>query len=140
MRFLVDTNILSDATKPQRKINVTRWTQEHIDECCVSSVSIGELSFGIDALPDGRRKAGLQQWFTDVRIELHGRVVPFDEDAAIVWGEFRAELKANGIVLPLADSMIAATAKLHSLTVATRNERDFALAGVPTVNPFGVGS
>ncbi len=95
---------------------------------------LGELLFGVLRMPAGRRGTKLAQWFEHGvrRVEC----LPWDRAAGLRWAELLADLRKRGVSMPIKDSMIAATALVHGLTVVTRNERDLAAAGVGVLNPF----
>lgn len=88
----------------------------------------------MDALADGNKKQRLSEWFARVRNRVP--VLDWTEETALVWAELVNEVKRNGYTVGLLDTQIAAAAKLHGLTVATRNVDDFTRCGVPVVNPF----
>ena len=106
----------------------------HERDLAVDAVILGELALGILVLPRGRKRVRLERWFDAVT----GRVDCLAWDAAISrrWARLVANLRSKGQTLPLLDSMIAATALAHGLTVATHNIRDFQKAGVAVVDPF----
>lgn len=136
MKFLVDANVLSEATKPEPDPRVLLWLRENEREIVVNPVVLGELEYGILLLPAGRRRTRLQQWFADgVRLI---RVLDFDAETASVWAQLLARLKKKGLAMPVKDSLIAATALAHGLTVTTRNTADYRNAGMPLVDPFAV--
>jgi predicted nucleic acid-binding protein len=134
MNYLVDANILSEPTKPAPMAKVVRWLEAHEEDLVVDSVVLGELYLGVLALPRGRRRERLEEWFATVVEAID--CLPWDGAVARCWAALVTRLKAKGQMLPLLDSMIAATALAHGLTVATRNGRDFARAGVEVVDPF----
>jgi predicted nucleic acid-binding protein len=136
MRYLVDANVLSEATKPAPDPNVVEWLRQHEDALAVDPIILGELRFGILLLPTGQRRERLEAWFTDGV----GRIVclPWDAETGLRWAQLLAELRAMGHVMPVKDSMIAATALAHSLSLVTRNTADFSRAGVDLINPFEV--
>jgi len=134
MTYLVDANVLSEPTKPAPMVNVVRWLEAHEEDLVVDSVVLGELYLGVLTLPRGRRRERLEDWFANVVEAID--CLPWDAAVARCWAGLVARLKAKGQTLPLLDSMIAATALAHDLTVATRNGRDFARAGVEVVDPF----
>lgn len=134
MSWLVDANVLSEPTRPAPDPRVVRWLRDHEPELHVNPVILGELRFGILQLPDGRRRDELLRWF-DAGVS---RVACLDWDAAtgLRWAALLADLRRSGRAMPVKDSMIAATALVHGLTVATRNVRDFGAVGVAVFNPF----
>jgi hypothetical protein len=134
VNFLVDADVLSEATKPQPAPSVNDWLRVHERRLVVNPIVLGELEYGILLLPAGRRRTRLQKWFAEGARKLF--VLDIDADTASVWAELLAELKRKGRAMPLKDSLIAATARQHRLTVATRNVSDYRHAGVLLVNPF----
>jgi predicted nucleic acid-binding protein len=134
VKYLVDSNILSEASRPVPDDRVVAWLRTNQRWIAVNPIILGELEYGILLLPSGAKRRSLEEWFA--RGCRHLRVVDFDADCAAAWARLLARLKKAGLAMPLKDSLIAATALAHHLTVATRNTRDFAHAGVPLVNPF----
>ncbi len=134
MKYLVDANVLSEATKPKPVAQVVDWLRQHDPDLAVNPIILGELECGILLLPSGRRRKRLLDWFTAGIQRLN--VIEIDAATASVWATLLAELKRKGRAMPIKDSLIAATAKQHGLTVATRNTTDFPYAGVRLVNPF----
>jgi toxin FitB len=134
MIYLVDANVLSEPTKRDANPKVVDWLSKNEANLVVDPIILGELRVGILALPRGRKRDQLEKWF-DVLIET---IDCLDWDAAVSrrWAALVVELKGKGVIVPLLDGMIAATALQHDLTVATRNTRDFQKTGVKTVNPF----
>jgi predicted nucleic acid-binding protein len=100
----------------------------------ISPVVLGEIEYGILILPPGRRKDRLMLWFANRVQSL--QIVSFDAQVASEWARMMAGLKATGLSIAVKDSLIAATARAHGLTVAIRNIADFRHAGVPILNPF----
>ncbi|MBU6402284.1 MAG: type II toxin-antitoxin system VapC family toxin [Verrucomicrobia bacterium] len=134
--FLADTNLISEARQACPQPQVLDWLSKHETDLFISAVTIAEIQSGISRLEDGPKQAKLQKWFDTLRELYRGAILAFDEPVAITWGKMNASLVRKGRRLPAADSFLAATALHHDLTVATRNERDFADAGVTTVNPW----
>ena len=134
MRYLVDANVLSEPTKPAPVAVVVSWLRENERHLVVDPIIIGEVRFGILLLPKGRRRARLERWFEEGVERLN--CVPFDANTGARWAELLASLRASGQAMPIKDSLIAATALHHDLTVATRNRADFEKAGVTIVDPF----
>jgi predicted nucleic acid-binding protein len=135
MTFLVDANILSEPTKRRPDAKVVAWLNANETDFVVDSIILGEIAIGIVMLPRGRKRAPLERWYQAVveRIDC----LPWDADISRHWAHLVANLRKKGQTLPVLDSMIAATALAHGLTVATHNVRDFQTAGVPVVDPFG---
>jgi predicted nucleic acid-binding protein len=97
-------------------------------------VILGELRFGILILPKGRKRAALERWFDSGVGVLN--CLPWDAETGLKWAELLARLRTTGKAMPIKDSLIAATALVHGLAVATRNRADFVNAGVRIIDPF----
>lgn len=134
MRFLVDANVLSEPTKPDPDAAVVRWLRRHERDLAVDPIILGELRFGILLLPEGERRQRLEGWFEEGVARIH--CLPWDAATALAWADLLAELRRGGKAMPVKDSLIAATARFHGLTVVTRKVRDFDQAGVSLVDPF----
>jgi toxin FitB len=134
VKYLVDANVLSEPTRPEPNREVVEWLREHESEIVVDPIVLGEIRFGILLLPAGRRRDRLQQWFA-AGVETVG-CLPWEAATGLRWAELIAHLRRTGRSMPIKDSLIAATALVHGLTVVTRNRRDFESAGVPVVDPF----
>jgi predicted nucleic acid-binding protein len=134
MKYLVDANVLSEPTKSAPQASVIDWLREHESDLVVDSIILGELGVGVLALPSGRRRTRLEQWFESL---AEGIVcLPWDVAVARRWARLVVDLRRKGQPVPLLDGMIAATALTHGLTVATRNVLDFRKTGVRLVDPF----
>lgn len=134
MTVLVDANVLSEATRPDPRPEVVDWLRRNERELAVDPVVLGEIRFGILLLPGGRRRARLERWFEDGVRRI--RCLPWEAATGLRWARLLADLRAAGRAMPVKDSLIAATALVHGLAVATRNRRDFEQAGVEVVDPF----
>ncbi len=134
MTFLVDANVLSEATKAAPEPRVIEWLRAHEQELAVDPIILGELRFGILLLAKGKKRSALERWFA-VGVERL-ECLAWDADTGLRWAELLARLRAKGHAMPIKDSLIAATALVHDLTVATRNGADFRKAGVRIVDPF----
>ena len=134
MKYLVDANVLSEATKLAPDLRVMEWLRAHEPDIAVNPVILGELRFGILILPKGRKRIALEHWFDAGVGRLH--CLPWDADTGLKWAELLARLRTAGKAMPIKDSLIAATAVVHGLAVATRNRADFVNAGVRIVDPF----
>ena len=134
MKYIVDANLLSEAAKTDPAPQVLEWLRLNEAHLAVTPVILGELEYGILLLPTSRRKKQLEVWFEKIRSTAH--CIDFDSKAASSWARLLAYLKSKGYDMPIKDSLIAASAIAHNLTVATRNARDFKNARVPLINPF----
>jgi predicted nucleic acid-binding protein len=132
--YLVDANVLSEATRPDPNVKVVEWLTRHERDMVVDPIIVGEIRFGIHLLPAGRRRQRLEQWFEDGVQRIH--CLPWDLATGLRWARLLADLRAAGRSMPIKDSLIAATALAHGLTVATRNARDFKTARVKIIDPF----
>ena len=134
MKYIVDASLLSEPTKPDLEPQVLEWLRINEAQFAVTPVILGELEYGILLLPSSRRKKQLEVWFEKIRSTAH--CLDFDSKAASSWARLLAHLKSKGHAMPIKDSLIAASAIAHNLTMATRNIRDFKNARVPLINPF----
>ena len=134
MKFLVDANVLSEPTRPSPRPAVVAWLRRHEPAIAVDPVILGEIRFGILLLPRGRRRGRLERWFDEGVRKLH--CLPWEAETGLRWAELLARLRASGRAMPIKDSLIAATALVNRLAVATRNVTDFEKAGCEVVNPF----
>jgi predicted nucleic acid-binding protein len=134
VKYLVDANVLSEATRPDPQPTVIEWLRENERAIAVDPIILGEIRFGILLLPRGKRRAALERWFEAGVRRVH--CLPWEAKTGLRWAELLAKLRARGRAMPIKDSLIAATALAHGLAVVTRNERDFEQAGVEVVNPF----
>jgi toxin FitB len=130
VKYLADANVLSEPTKPIPDLRVVEWLRANQSEIAVDPIILGELRFGILILPKGKKRSALEHWFAEGVDRLH--CLAWETETGLVWAELLARLRTAGKALPIKDSLIAATALVHGLSVATRNRRDFANAGVPT--------
>jgi predicted nucleic acid-binding protein len=136
-RFLLDTNIISNATKPVPSEALIEWMAELADEdVFISSLSIAEIRRGVLEKPAGKRRRELENWFSGPQgpqALFAGRVLPFDETAALIWARIMAEGTARGRPRSALDMIVAAVAEANNCVVVTDNESDF--AGFEIVNP-----
>lgn len=138
MAFLLDTNLLSELLRPRPDAGVVAWTREQSPlDLYVSALSFGEIRKGVDLRAPDSRRDEIDSWLSDsLPAQFRGRVVPVDEAVALEWGRIAAEGQKQGRVLPVIDGLLLATAAVHGMTLVTRNERDCAGRGVPTLNPW----
>jgi toxin FitB len=134
MRFLVDANVLSEPTKPAPDPYVIEWLRANEPDLAVDPIILGEVRFGILLLPKGKRRARLERWFATGVQRLH--CLTWEVETGLRWAALLARLRVSGRAMPIKDSLIAATALVHGLVVATRNRADFETAGVKVTDPF----
>jgi hypothetical protein len=136
MKFLVDRNILSEPTKPQPNVRVEKWIADHEADFYTSSLVMAELLNGLEKIPESGRKRQLAQQIERLVEKFGGRILSFNLRVAREWVRLQAELRAKGHLMPWEDSIIAATARHHGLTLATHNTADFLHAAVRLYDPF----
>jgi len=134
MTFLADANLICEQTKSQASALVCQWMSDHGTEIVIDAIVLGEIWDGIAALPEGRKRRELEGWFARLRNSVE--CLPWTDDTAVVWGDLKQDVRRRGFTVGIKDTMIAASAKLHGLTIATRNVEDFKRCGVAVVNPF----
>ena len=132
-RYLVDANVLLEATKPAPDERVVGWLQRHEPDLTVDPIVLGEIRVGILLLPPGRRRKRLEHWFEEGVRGL--QCISWEASTGLRWAELLATLRAAGRAMPIKDSLIGATALSHDLAIATLNSRDFEAAGVTIVDP-----
>lgn len=135
MKWLLDTDVLSQGAKPNGDPRVKAWLRREAEHCYTSAIVIAQIAFWVRS-KEGRQRELLQSWLRDLLDSMDGRVIGFNVAIAHVWAEHKAQLEKLGRRMPVEDSYIAATARRHNLTIATGNERDFQRAGLSVFNPF----
>ncbi|MCU0491368.1 MAG: type II toxin-antitoxin system VapC family toxin [Chloroflexaceae bacterium] len=138
MKYLLDTNVVSELIAKQPNQSVLDWVDaQDPNSLFLSVITIGELQKGITKLPTSERKTTLQSWLTNnLLTRFQGHILAFDIEVSLVWGSLTGRLAQIGRPLAALDSLIAAMALSHGCTVATRNEDDFADTGVAVINPW----
>ncbi|MGY0574408.1 PIN domain-containing protein [Bradyrhizobium sp. RDM12] len=138
MRYLVDTNIISNVTKPQPSDSLLSWMSMQRDEdLFIASLTVGEIRRGILEKPRGKKRDALDTWFAGPegpQALFAGRILSFDDKAALIWARLMAEGRTAGRPRSALDMIIAAVAGANQCVVVTENERDF--AGLQIVNPM----
>ena len=125
MKYLLDTNVVCEATAKHPHATVLAWIEAHAHECFLSSVSLGEIWKGLHRLPEGKRKRGLVRWADGLESDFTEQILGLDTMTLKSWGKLYVKHEAIGFNMDVMDSLIAATALVHQLTVVTRNTADF---------------
>jgi predicted nucleic acid-binding protein len=138
MRFLLDTNVLSELVRPKPHTGVVRWIQAQSPlDLGISVLTLGELTKGIELLRPGKRRSELTAWIGNgLGRQFVGRVLPVDERVAAEWGRLSAAGEIAGRALPVIDGLLLATAAVHGLALVTRNESDCADRGITVISPW----
>jgi hypothetical protein len=138
--IVLDTNVLSEVLLPTPSDVVLKWlAAQPRSDVFTTTITLAEILYGVGALPIGKRRARLlaavEKMFAE---QFEARIVPFDEDAARLFATIVAARDKAGRPISQFDAMIAATARLHRASVATRNTADFEGCGITVVNPWNV--
>lgn len=138
MSFLLDTNVVSEWTKPRPNAGLAGWlAQVDEDEVFLSVVTFAELRHGIERLAAGARRRRLDEWLrNDLPARFEERIIGIDGAIADEWGRLVARRGTLGRPIHAMDALIAATAQIHGLTVVTRNTEDFQASVKAVVNPW----
>ena len=140
MSFLLDTNVVSEWTKPRSEPNVAAWLAEaDEDRVFLSVASFAEIRRGVELMPEGRRRDRVAAWLAeDLPVRFEGRILGIDRRIAEAWGIVMARGQGAGIVMGTMDAFFAATAEAHGLTLVTRNVRDFQTVGIQLLDPWNL--
>lgn len=137
-RYVLDTNIISNVTKPAPSEALTAWMAEQADQdLFITSLTLAEIRRGLLEKPAGKKRRELERWFAGTegpRALFASRILPFDEIAGLIWARLMAEGTAMGRPRGALDMIVAAVAEANNCIVVTDNEKDF--AGVKIVNPL----
>ena len=137
MSFLLDICVVSELVKPAPEAAVMAWMAQLPDEVChLSVISVGELTRGAARLPPGAKRERFERWIGELIAQYGVRVIPVDAFIVRRWGQLSGELSRNGIATSMADGLIAATALIHGMKLATRNIADFKPFGVEIADPW----
>jgi predicted nucleic acid-binding protein len=138
MRYLLDTNIISNVTKPAPSKSLLTWmARQNDDDLFIASLTVAEIRRGLLEKPAGKRRDQLDAWFfgpEGPQSLFAGRVLSFDESASLIWARLMADAKSIGQPRNALDMIIAAVAEANQCVVVTDNERDF--PGIETFNPI----
>lgn len=138
MRFLLDTNVLSEGAKPRPDAGVVAWLEGQSPlDMAISVLTLGEIRRGIDLLDPGARRDRLESWLgVDLPRQFLGRILPVVEPVSLQWGRLAALARRSGRHLPLVDGLLVTTALVHGLVLVTRNEHDCLGWGATVLNPW----
>jgi predicted nucleic acid-binding protein len=138
MKFLLDTNVVSEWSNPRPDARVTSWLdRQSPEDLAVSVMTIAEILYGIEIRPAGRNKLILWRWYEEDLMELVGeRVIALDYKIIRHWSVLQTEARRIGWTRPFVDSLILTTAMVHGMTIVTRNVSDFGGFGVELFNPW----
>jgi predicted nucleic acid-binding protein len=138
MRYLLDTNIISNITKPTPSEPLLAWmADQKDDDLFIASLTVAEICRGVLEKPSGKRRGELEKWFAGPdgpQMLFAGRVLSFDEKAGLIWARLMADGRAKGRPRSALDTIIAAVAEANDCVVVTDNEKDF--FDIKIVNPI----
>ncbi|MER8705098.1 type II toxin-antitoxin system VapC family toxin [Mesorhizobium sp. M1088] len=141
MRYLLDTNIISNITKPTPSEPLLAWMADQMDDdLFIASLTVAEIRRGVLEKPSGKRRDELEKWFSGPdgpQMLFSGRVLSFDEKAGLIWARLMADGRAKGRPRSALDTIIAAVAEANDCVVVTDNEKDF--FDIKIVNPIRDG-
>ncbi|MBG9387288.1 type II toxin-antitoxin system VapC family toxin [Caenimonas aquaedulcis] len=135
-RWLLDTCVVSELAKPVPDARLREWLSAHVNGCRLAAVTLGEIAFGIESLPHGARRNGLQRWAGELQQRFSSRTLVTDEPVWTTFGRLKASLRMIGRPQDDLDILMAATATVHGLGLVTRNTRHFSDTGVALINPW----
>lgn len=140
-RYLLDTNIISNVTKPQPSESLVAWMAEQVDEdLFISSLTIAEIQRGVLEKSAGKKRSQLEKWFSGLegpQALFTGRILSFDDKAGLIWARLMVEGATKGRPRSALDMIVAAIAEANDCIVVTDNERDF--VGIDIINPVRGG-
>ncbi|MBV5323228.1 type II toxin-antitoxin system VapC family toxin [bacterium] len=138
MKYLLDTCLISELVKKEPNPAVVAWLDKQEEQTLFLSVlNLGELQKGISKLPDGAKKEELQAWVSHDLVErFSGRILLVDQETTLCWGRLQGDAERKGEKLPIMDSLIAASAAMHGMSVVTRNAKDLERCGAQICNPW----
>ena len=135
--IVVDTNVVSELMRPSPSPRVRDWVNAQAPgELCTTAVTVAEIRYGLERLPDGRRKDSLLATVTDVFTAFSEFIQPFDADAAVCYATIVARHNRLGLPIDGFDAQIAAICRTHGAALATRNAKDFRETGIDVIDPW----
>ena len=138
MKFLLDTNIISEPKQKRPNAQVLEWLEAQDEsKLFLSVLTIGEIRKGTTRLNSGKKKAELEDWLEQLGVRFSRRILFLSEKTFLTWGKMCGEFERNGIFRPALDSLLEATALEHDLTLVTRNVKNFQSSQVTILNHWG---
>ena len=135
--ILLDTNVVSEISKPRPNSRMMAWLDRHPQQTLyLNAICVAELLEGLAVLPAGKRKLELSATMEEILAAFVNPILPFDHEAAKAYAVLYAQANAKRYTLPFADAQIAAIAMVHGYAVATRDVKPFRAAGVAVINPW----
>jgi toxin FitB len=136
--ILLDTNVISELMRGKPDPKVTNWFETVAGECAIPSPALAEVAFGVDKLPQGKRRMVLEEKLAEWRVFFADRTLPFTGLSATNYGGVMADALRQGHNMSVMDGMIAAIAIEQESMLATRNVKDFKSVSVDLINPWGI--
>ena len=138
--IVADTNVVSELMRPSPSARIRDWVNAQAPgELCTTAVTLAEICYGLERLPDGRRKDSLLATATEVFAEFSEFIQPFDADAAIWYATITARRDRLGLPIDGFDAQIAAICRTRGAALATRNAKDFRGTGINVIDPWQEG-
>ncbi|MBK6290313.1 MAG: type II toxin-antitoxin system VapC family toxin [Ignavibacteria bacterium] len=135
--IVLDTNVVSELMRPEPNPSVVEWADaQQIKTLFVTSITMSEILFGVEALPAGKRKSRLSAFASGLAGIFEDRVLSFDLDAAILYAPMAATARRQGLGISIADGYIAAITAAHGFVIATRDTAPFASVGLEVIDPW----
>lgn len=139
MNYLLDTCVISEIVKNSPDENVINWLNRiPAERLFLSVITIGEIRKGLTKLPESKRKDTLTNWLNSLLEYYENRILTIDLSVAENWGVIQGKADQKGNSMPSIDSLIAAIAYTHNLTLVTRNVSDFKTTDLPILNPWEI--
>jgi predicted nucleic acid-binding protein len=134
--ILLDTNVISELARPEPSPKVVSWVTEHRHQLALSTVTVAELAYGVEILPDGIRRTTLRSLVERLVAAYANRMLAFTERTGWQYGEVMAQARSAGRTMSAPDGMIAAVAMVNGCDLATQNRRDFEILSLRLVDPW----
>ena len=142
MKYLLDTNVVSELAKSTPNPEVVDWVRKLPPRAVyLSVITIVEIKKGSEKTGDLQRKAVIEKWLKeDLLVRFDGRILPLGVEEMLEWGALVATAEKSGRTLPAVDSLLAAVTRYHGCVLVTRNEKDFEGIGISVINPWTIAA